>query len=84
MAICAQLKPGAARIDLDGHAAGVVTEDEAKAGAGKARKAEGAPAPRREAAPPRLRRRRQTNVRLSIDKLREAARERARTGVSHA
>ena len=51
---CAKLKAGAARIDLDGHAAGVVTEDEAKAAAASLakRKARREARKRAAAAPP--------------------------------
>ena len=78
----AKLEPGAARIDLAGQAAGAVTEDEAKQAKEALAQRKAWLAQRREArkraaaappAPPPP-----TKVRLSLDKLRDAARERAR------
>ena len=74
----AKFKPGAARIDLDGNAVGVVTEDEAKGAQAilaerRERRAKKRATARAAAAPPPP-----TKVRLSLDKLRDAARERAR------
>ena len=76
----AKFKAGAVRIDLDGNAVGAVTEDEVKSAAAilaerKARAKARCEARKRAAAAPPP----QTRVRLSLDKLREAARQRAGT-----
>ena len=77
---CARLKAGAARIDLDGQAARVVTEDEAKGGQAMLAERRERRAKKRAAAAPAA----QTDVRLSVEKLRAAARQRAHAGMSHA
>jgi len=74
---CAKLKAGAARIDLDACEVGAVTEEEAKAAAESLakRKARREARKRAAAAPPAPPA--PTKVRMSIERLREAARQRA-------